>query len=251
MPRLVGTLGLLVCWLTLSVASARADAPSAPLPNTPPDVELAKAHFRTGEIYYQRQRFPDAAREFEEAYRLSGRAELLYNMGKSYDGASDTAKALHAYRRFIAALPASPDRKEVDNRISVLEQTVGRLEITATVDGSIVTLNGEKLGTTPLLPAIVDVNPGKHSIEIAAEGYSTYRRTLTIGRGQRLDVRAEMASLVTVKFVEVERKTPVYKKWWLWTTVVGVVVIAGGVTAGVLLSKKNGPSEGLVLPGVQ
>src|SRR5258706_15715134 len=73
------------------------------------DVELAKAHYNTGQIYYDRARYHDAAREFEEAYRLYPRSPLLYNMGKAYDGAGDHARALAAYRRFLEAVKESPD----------------------------------------------------------------------------------------------------------------------------------------------
>lgn len=241
--------------LTLAVAGFAAAQTPEPKPSLSPqgtDVELAKAHFRTGEIYYQRQRYPDAAREFEEAYRLSNRAELLYNMGKSYDGASDPTRALHAYRRFISALPTSPDRAEVDARIVALQQAVGSLEITASVDGASVTLDGEKLGATPLLPAIVDVNPGQHRLEISAEGFQTYRHAVDVTKGQRLGLRAELKSLVKVVRVEVEKpQKPVYKRWYFWTAMVGVLVVAGGVTGGVLATQRKGPEEGLVLPGVK
>ena len=122
------------------------------------------------------------------------------------------------------------------------------------MNGAAVTLNGENLGATPLLPAIVDVNPGKHQIEITAEGFQTFRRTVEIAKGQRLEVQVEMKSLVkeTVVRIEVEKQQkPVYKKWWFWTTMVGVLVIAGGVTGGVLATRGQRPEEGFVLPGVR
>ena len=75
------------------------------------DVDIAKAHFNTGQVNYEHGRFDDAAHEFEEAYRLSGKAPLLYNVGKSYDGGNDFARALDAYQRFLAAAPTdNPDR---------------------------------------------------------------------------------------------------------------------------------------------
>src|SRR3954466_11859618 len=98
---------------------------AGPAPET--DVELAKAHFRTGEIYYERGRYPDAAREFEEAYRLSNRAELLYNMGKSYDGAGDHARAIAAYRRWLEQMKESPDRETVAQRVNALGGLVGKI----------------------------------------------------------------------------------------------------------------------------
>jgi tetratricopeptide (TPR) repeat protein len=204
------------------------------------DVELAKAHFRTGEIYYERGRFPDAAREFEEAYRLSGRPELLYNMGKAYDGSSDAARALKAYRRFLAQVQQSPDRPWVNGRVEQLGKIVGRLAISSTVDGSTVKLDGAELGQTPLHEP-VEVNPGSHDIEVGHEGYTTWRHKVVATPGQVSDVAGEPKAVVQI--VEVEKKsTPVYKKWWLWTGVVVVVGVVVGVTAGVLVSRDDGVS---------
>src|SRR5260370_20036839 len=126
--RLLCLASLLVPALALAQPPPPPAAPAA-APD-PKDVELAKAHFATGQIYYERGRFPDAAREFEEAYRLSGRAELLYNMGKAYDGSTDAARALSAYRRFLAQVKASADRPWVMGRVEQLGKIVGRLSIT-------------------------------------------------------------------------------------------------------------------------
>lgn len=48
-------------------------------------------------------------------------------------------------------------------------------------------------------------------------------------------------------------KTPVYKKWWFWTTIgLGAAAVAGGVTAGVLLSRPPpDPFAGLTLDGLK
>src|SRR4051812_20794737 len=132
----------LLCLVCANFARA-ADAPQGA------DLELAKAHYNTGQIYYERGRFPDAAREFEEAYRLSGRAELLYNMGKAYDGSSDAARALSAYRRFLANVSQSADRPWVNGRVEQLGKIVGRLQITSTVDASTVKVDGAEIGLTP------------------------------------------------------------------------------------------------------
>jgi tetratricopeptide (TPR) repeat protein len=216
------------------------------------DLELAKAHYATGQIYYERARFPDAAREFEEAYRLSGRPELLYNMGKAYDGSSDAARALTAYRRFLANVSQSTDRPWVMGRVDQLGKIVGRLEITSTVDGSTVKLDGNELGLTPLKEP-VEVNPGSHDLEVGHEGYSTWRGKVVAVPGQATAVAAEPKSMVKIVRVEVEKKsTPTYKKWWPWTIAAAVVVVAAGVTAGVLVSRDDGVSgPHAQLPGVR
>ena len=238
-------------------------APSVRAQEAPPgtDLELAKAHFNTGQIYYERKRFPDAAREFEEAYRLSGRPDLLFNMGKAYDGAGDHARALAAWRSWLEAVPAgSPTkedaaggRAEVLDRVAQLEHLVGRLSITANLDGASVDLDGVRVGLTPLQHAL-ELNPGAHHVEVAKEGFRTFRRDVVATPGGALTVDAQLASLLQVKVIEVEKKErpqPVYKKWWLWT-LVGAVVAAGAITGGVLGAREPPlPGDSAQLPAVR
>ena len=233
--------------LCLASTSAAWAAPTAA------DLELAKAHYRTGELNYERGAYPDAAKEFEEAYRLSSRSELLYNMGKSYDGAGDMRGALAAYRRFLATVQTSPDRPFVEKRASELNVLIARLEITASVDGATVTLDGAKLGATPLVPSTIEINPGQHTIDIAAEGYGTYHTAVRLERAQKLKIEAHLISLVKVIRVETKAKeVPVYKRWYVWTAV-GIVLVGGAVAGGVLGARKaneiDGPS--LQLPVVK
>jgi tetratricopeptide (TPR) repeat protein len=234
--------GLSISCALLVVAASRASAADAP---RPADLDLAKAHFRTGELNYERGAYPDAAKEFEEAYRLSGRAEMLYNMGKSYDGAGDMRGALDAYRRFLATVQTSTDRPFVERRVAELEVLIARISITASVPSTVL-LDGVKLGTTPLPAAPIELNPGTHSVEIAAEGYATFRRSLTLARAEVARVDAQMVSLVKVIHVETRAKpVPVYKRWYLWAGVGAVVVtgVALGAVFGVRKANEiDGPS---------
>jgi tetratricopeptide (TPR) repeat protein len=221
---------VLAAVLLLCCGTARAQRPAPSYD----DVDIAKAHYATGIAYYERSRFADAAHEFEESYRLSHRPELLYNMGKAYDGGGDKARALAAYRRFLAALPDASDTPVVRARVDQLERLVGRLRLTCTIEGAEVRVDGVAVGVTPL-DAPIDVNPGTHAVEVAHEGYSTWRANVVGMPGAVTPVDARPASLVKIVRVEVERAPapPLYKRWWLWTAV-GAVVAAGAVTGGVL-----------------
>ncbi len=239
--------------LLISIAGSSTPAhaePGAPPPSTA-DLELAKAHYKTGELNYDRGKFNDAAKEFEEAYRLSSRPELLYNMGKSYDGAGDMRGALIAYRRFLQTVKTSSDRAFCERRVDELNVLIAHIEIKASVPGAVVTLDGERLGAAPLPNPLIEINPGTHTLEIAAEGYSTFRQTLELRRAQVEKIDAQLVSLVKIIHVP-EKRVPVYKRWYLWTAV-GLVVAAGAVTGGVLGARAataiDGPS--LQLPRVQ
>ena len=223
----------LVVMLSLTCAVARAQ----PAPTPAEDVDIAKAHFNTGEVNYEHGRFADAAREFEEAYRLSGKAPLLYNVGKSYDGSNDFARALDAYQRFLAAAPPdNPDRDFASKRVEMLQSLVGKVALGGAVDGSALTLDGKPAGTTPIAAPLV-VNPGRHKLELAHEGYATFRSAVDVPVGGTATVavkQTEAIKVVTVAAHEPEK--PVYKKWWLWAAVGGAVVAAGVITAVVASS---------------
>jgi tetratricopeptide (TPR) repeat protein len=214
---------LLLLWPALAIAEGPARE----------DVDIAHAHYNTGEINYQHGRFEDAAREFEEAYRLSGKAPLLYNMGKSYDGANNYARALDSYQRFLSAAPQdSLDRPFAEKRVDLLKNMVGKIALAGVLDGSNVRLDGAAAGTTPL-PEALTVNPGRHRIEVTHEGYVTFRTEVDVRAAEVAN--AEVQQKENVKLVTIEKKDkPVYKKWWLWTTLVGALAAGGAVTAVVL-----------------
>jgi hypothetical protein len=223
-------------------------AQPAPAPSEN-DIEVAKAHYRTGELNYEAGRFADAAREFEEAYRLTAHGELLYNMGKCYDAVGDLRGALVAYRKFLATVPVSSDRPFVEKRTGELENVISRIQITSSVDGSIVMLDGQRVGTTPLVPNLVEVNPGEHAVDIAAEGFGTFHDKVHVDKAQTLPVDARLVSLVKIIRVEEKRKyVPVYKRWYLWTPI--GIVVAAGVAAGVVFGVRaaehiDGPQTSL------
>ena len=237
MKQLLMTLALLSC--------ATAHAQTAPVPASSPadDVDIAKAHFNTGSAYYEHGRFEDAAHEFEEAYRLSQKAPLLYNVGKSYDGANDFARALDAYQRFLAAAPPdNSDRDFAGKRVELLQTLVGKIAVNGAVDGSTLGLDGKLIGSTPL-PAPLVVNPGRHQVTLAHEGYATWKSAVDVPVGGTAPLAVKQTEAVKVVTVAArDKETPVYKKWWLWTAVGGAVVVAGIVTAVVLTS--NGSTNG-------
>ncbi|MCA1665727.1 MAG: tetratricopeptide repeat protein, partial [Myxococcales bacterium] len=193
MKHLTLTLALLCA---TAHAQTNSPAPSASAPAD--DVDIAKAHFNTGEAYYDHGRFGDAAREFEEAYRLSNKAPLLYNVGKSYDAANDFARALDAYQRFLAA--AAPDNRDRDfaaKRVELLQMLVGKVAVDGAVDGSAVTLDDRAAGTTPLGAPLV-VNPGRHQLAVTHEGYATFKSAVDVPVGGTASVAVKQSEAIKV-----------------------------------------------------
>jgi tetratricopeptide (TPR) repeat protein len=60
-------------------------------------------HYAVGRIYYQQNRFQDAIREFATVVELDpGSYRAHDNMGLSYEGLNDTARALQHYEKALA-----------------------------------------------------------------------------------------------------------------------------------------------------
>lgn len=73
------------------------------------DDDLAREHFRAGRAYFERAQYEDAAREFEEAHALSGRATLLLNLSRSYELNGQTEEAIDALERWQASEDVEAD----------------------------------------------------------------------------------------------------------------------------------------------
>lgn len=67
------------------------------------DDERARAHFHAGESYFAQGRYADAAEQFDEAYRLSGRAPLLANASVAFERAGNLPMAIERLEAFLAS----------------------------------------------------------------------------------------------------------------------------------------------------
>jgi tetratricopeptide (TPR) repeat protein len=169
--------------LVAALCSGRAGADERP---AGADEEIARAHFATGLSYYGSGRFEPAVREFVEAYRLSHRAELLYNIARAYEKLGDPARTVEYYRSYLAGQPAAPERREVARAIERFSARVATLEVSSRQPGAAVLLDGEVRGATPLE---LMVNPGKHEVVARRTGQLDGRAEVVIGPRQRLTLQ--------------------------------------------------------------
>src|SRR6187401_2652142 len=91
---------LLVCSMPLTVAAQTDET----VPTGLSSDEEARMRFELGRRYYDTGRFADAAAEFAEAHRLSGRMELLYNLFLAYRDAGDDVHAAETLRLYLPTL---------------------------------------------------------------------------------------------------------------------------------------------------
>ena len=104
---------ILVVLLCFLPASGRAQETEA-------DVE-ARNLFVAGQNAFGNGFYARAVDFFERAYALSHRSGLLYNIAFAADRDRSDARALEAYRAYLAAEPETERRAEVEARIAFLE----------------------------------------------------------------------------------------------------------------------------------
>jgi len=122
--------------IVLSTAGVSAQAGTAATPQTsqanPQPVpavdaktdERARAQFEEGRTAYEEGRYRDAWAKFREAYRLSGRPELLYDVGQTADRLGREEDAIKAFELYLKHTPDAPNRREVENRLRALRARV-------------------------------------------------------------------------------------------------------------------------------
>lgn len=107
--RALATLALVCCLARPALAMSEED-------------ERAKAHFLAGQSYYDQASYADALKEFNEAYRLSKKPALLYNIARCFEGLGQLGDAVGMLERYLTDEPATPDRTSIEERIRNLKE---------------------------------------------------------------------------------------------------------------------------------
>ncbi|MCS6913526.1 MAG: tetratricopeptide repeat protein [Myxococcales bacterium] len=128
-------------------------------------VEAARALFERGEKHFQAGRFLEAAADFEAAYKLTPRPDLLYDAAQAYERAGDPARAVEMYQAYLRSGESLPDEPRVRARLEELRPRVAFVLVRANRDGATVFIDGRERATTPMLTG-VPVLGGTHLIEV-------------------------------------------------------------------------------------
>lgn len=102
------------------------------------DEAAARQHFRLGTAYYENGQFPEAAREFEEAYRLSHRPRLLYNAYLAYRDMQDLPSSARTLRQFLAESTdlEQTERDQLQARLTAIDAALARQQTSMPPDST-------------------------------------------------------------------------------------------------------------------
>jgi hypothetical protein len=204
---------------------------------SPRDVGAGRAHFAAGTTYYREHRFFEAVSEFQEAYRLSGANDLLYNIAACYEALDDPGRATVYYRRYLAARAGAPERAEIEASLYRMSERVGKLIIEAPARVELF-VDGIPIEIAP--PAPLPVTAGAHRVEARRAGKPVAAADVTVAGGLSVPVRLTELAALSVD----EKQEP--RRRWLWP-VVGVaaaLVVAAVVLTAVLVRPADFSARG-------
>jgi len=193
-------------------------------------VSDAKSDYDFGTELYRAGRYLDAVQAFEAAYAQRPKAMLLYNIGQALRKAGRFAEALAYYKRFLVdATPVErrPVEAEAHRVVAEIEEHL-RSERTLRERQQLERADQAEANAIPgrAAPVIRETKPPPPSTTTTA----------TTTTPPALSTESQVATAP-------HRRTPVYKRWWVWT-IVGVGAVGLAVGLGVGLSQHQ-PSTDL------
>ncbi|HTJ85209.1 MAG TPA: PEGA domain-containing protein [Polyangiaceae bacterium] len=174
---------------TLVVATLTAAVPAAA---APPWVE-ADDHFRHGVALYNEHDFATALVEFQRAYEIDPKYQVLYNIGETYYLLLDYANALKSLQKYLddGGTKITPKRrKEVEAEIATLRGRVAKLTIETTEAGASVTVDDVAVGKTPL--AGLTVSAGRRRVTATVPGRVPVTQIVDLAGGDERTIELEI-----------------------------------------------------------
>src|SRR5262249_10232772 len=133
--------------------------------------------------------------------------------------------ALKFFKSYLEAAPYAPNREEVVAKVKVLEDELARRESERKRVESSIAAAGAKAAEAEEAKRVA-----KELAATAAEQAARAEEAQTAAR--------EAEARVSHILKQQQKAEPLYKKWWLWTIVGGVVAV-GAITAGVVASQQS------------
>ncbi len=132
MPRITCSALVVIAWVALfcprSVAHAQSAAGTTTTATAMSDGQRAAGEslLHSGKAAYDAGNYAEALHDFEQALARLGRPTIHYDIGQAAARMGDHPRALAAFREYLAALPNTPNRPEVERRIQLHERAISQ-----------------------------------------------------------------------------------------------------------------------------
>jgi hypothetical protein len=175
--------------LTFTFTFALAPIASAEEPSDKAKEEAAM-RFERGIKLYEAQDYAAALAEFEAAYRLVPRYQVLFNVGVTQKRLFRYNDAVRALRRYLDEgkdkVPADR-REQVEKELAEIRALVA--EVTVKVDGlpALVDVDGRTMGESPMSGPLL-LAAGHHTVRATREGYDEAKKEIDVISGEKVEV---------------------------------------------------------------
>lgn len=150
-----------------------------------PTTAMARARFKEGVEFYDKGEFEQARAAFLQAYALKKHPAVLLNLAWSSLKSGHALEAEKEFKQFLTEGKDITDKQRADanDGLTQSHNKLGRIEISA-VPGTEVTIDGEKIGTTPLTDAI-PVEAGAHTVKFKGADGATDTQSVSVLGGEK------------------------------------------------------------------
>lgn len=214
---------LLALGLLLSASPAAADKKG--------DQARARAAWQQGKALFEKGDYKGAYGQFHAGYKLSGRGGFLYNMAECKRLLGQKAGARALYSTYLERFPRGSSRRDAEAQLKALggplEPKLAEPKPTAKPKQPEATPPPKQPEATPPPKQPATATPAKKP---ANQPTAAHQKPF-LPKQQKTARSSD------------EGSQPIYKKWWFWTGIAAVAAAAGGVTAGVMLSKDDLPAH--------
>ncbi|MFO0580101.1 MAG: tetratricopeptide repeat protein [Polyangia bacterium] len=241
--------------LVLSVAVARAQG-SAVLGKGARACPSFEECYRLAIRLYKAEQVPEALAAFEAAYGFNPEPNLLINIGRAHFRLGHYREALDYYQRFQSKSPGADEsvRTRVEQYIAEAKKALDSAAPSPAPNPAPGPAPGPAAVVSPVSPSVSSVSPpvspaapprtdgaerpGEPSTTTPpATGAAGATGVAEGAAASRAAVAAAPSTAAPADAGPRAEGRPLYKKWWFWG-VLGLVV-AGGVTAGVVLGTQQ------------
>jgi hypothetical protein len=236
----VVVMSLVLLGTASAVVPPVARAQDAPVAADAEARERSRAAFRKGVAQLRAQDWVAARASFETAWSSYPHPSILLNLGIARLRTDDPVRAEQDLVRFLSEdVGASPDELSgAREALAEARTKVGTLRVLVAPSAARVVIDGKAVETVrradPGLSGIVAevrAKPGKHSIVVEAEGFTSSRRDVDLSARAEAVVKITLVAIAAVTPVPAaETRTRTIVGWSL-VGLAGAGLIAGGVTA--------------------
>jgi tetratricopeptide (TPR) repeat protein len=207
----------------------------------PSETEQLRKHFEDGSKAFNLGEFKRAVDEYKAAYNIRPDPVFLYNIAQAYRLDGNLQQALFFYKSYLTNSPKAPNRREVEGRIHELDQQIAQQKtLTTAPPTGTVAPSGVGGGEPSTHGATATPPPAATTTAPPPATTAPPPATTAPPPSTPPPAATTTSGPPALTATAPEKKTPVYKKWWLWTAV-GVVAVGAAVGVGLAVGLQPSP----------